>query len=212
MSSFAIRYVTAARLVLVVFITFVASIAHTLLGVVVVGLFPSLAATAGVFRRWALADDRTWTIKETWLLFHGLWRSELGRANALGWAECAVWGLLLFDYWVVNCHVTTVFGTFVAGILFFLMVFLLLATVVSWVLHAHFNESLIWIVRMAIQMIIARPVMTLVLACGELAALAAYWQWPGLLMTFGWSIPVAVASWAVWQYGKLPGFAPDRNT
>ena len=74
MSSFTVRYVNAARIVLVAFITFIASIVHTMMGLVVAGLFPSVAATVGVFRRWALAEDHTWTIKETWLLFHRLWR------------------------------------------------------------------------------------------------------------------------------------------
>lgn len=209
MSSFSERYVNAARLVLIAFITFIASIAHTMLGLVVAGLFPSVAATVGVFRRWALAEDHTWTIKETWLLFHRLWRAELGRANVLGWIEAVLWAVLLFDYWVVNFHVTNAFGTFLAGFLLFLMVFVLLATVVSWVLHAHFNEPVRWIVRMTLQMIIARPLMSLILAASELAVLAAYWQWPGLLMTFGLSIPSAVSTWVVWQYGHLPGFNPE---
>lgn len=204
---FAERYVTALRFVLVAFVTCVASVIHTLLGVIVVGLFPSLAATVGVFRRWALAEDRTWTIKETWLLFHRLWKSELADANALGWLETGLWAVLLFDYWVVNFHVTSVFGTFVAGFLFFVMIFVLLVTAVSWVLHAHFSENVMWVFRMSIQMIIARPLMSLILACGELAVLAACWQWPGLFMTFGWSFPAAVATWVVWQYGKLPGFS-----
>lgn len=209
MSSFSVRYVNAARLVLIAFITFIASIVHTLLGLVVAGLFPSVAATVGVFRRWALAEDHTWTIKETWLLFHRLWRAELGRANTLGWIEAVLWAVLLFDYWVVNFHVTNAFGTFLAGFLLVLMIFVLLATMVSWVLHAHFNEPVRWIVRMTLQMIIARPLMSLILAASELAVLAAYWQWPGLLMTFGLSIPSAVSTWVVWQYGHLPGFNPE---
>ncbi|MCH9276981.1 DUF624 domain-containing protein [Bifidobacterium amazonense] len=208
MSLFSERYMTAMRFVLVAFVVFVASLAHTLLGLVVVGLFPSLGATVGVFRRWALAEDRTWTIKETWLLFHRLWKSELAGSNALGWLEAVLWAVLLFDYWVVNFHETSAFGTFLAGFLLVLMVFSLLVTAVSWVLHAHFTENTAWVFRMSVQMIIARPLMSLILACGELAALAACWQWPGLFMTFGWTIFAAVATWVVWMYGKLPGFMP----
>ena len=211
MSLFAERYVTAARFVLVAFITVVASIAHTLMGLGVAGLFPSLAATVGVLRRWALAEDRTWTITETWRLFHRLWKAELVGANSLGWLEAGLWAVLLFDYWIVNFHVTSVFGTFLAGFLFLLMLFVLLVTVVSWVLHAHFDEGVTWVFRMSVQMVIARPLMSLILACAELAVLALCWQWPGLFMTFGWSFPAAVAVWVVWQYGRLPGFMPAKQ-
>jgi uncharacterized membrane protein YesL len=181
------------------------------MGVVVVGFFPSLAATVGVFRRWALAEDRIWTIAETWTLFHQLWKDELKSANILGWLETIIWAVLGIDYWIVNFHITSVFGTFVAGFLFMIMIFAVLATVVSWVLHVHFDERTMWILRMTIQMIIARPLMSLILICSELAVLAAYWQWPGLLMTFGWAVPAGVATWVVWQYGKLPGFMPQTS-
>ena len=62
MSRFSARYVEASRFVLVLFVTAIASLVYALLGIVIIGTVPSIAATFGVYRRWALSEDRTWTI------------------------------------------------------------------------------------------------------------------------------------------------------
>ena len=207
MQRFALGYEQAARLVLVAFITNLALLAHTIMGLVLVGFFPSLAATCGVFRRWLTDEDREWGIAQTWRTFHRLWKREFKGANIFGWAQAAIWALLLGDYWIVNFHRTGRVGVFVSGILFCLMVFLILATALSWVLFALYDQGVGWILVRSVQMVLARPWMSVVLAFGLALMAFACWSWPGLAVVFGPALPCLLSSSAVWFYGRLDGFS-----
>lgn len=207
MRRFAVGYEQAARLVLVTFITNLAFLAHTLLGLVIVGFFPSLAAACGVFRKWLTDEDREWGVAQTWRTFHRLWRRELKGANVFGWIQAAVWALLLWDYWVVNFHRTGRIGVFVSGVLFCLMIFIGLATALSWVLYAHFDQGVGWTLLKSVQMVLARPWMSIVLAVGLAFLAFVCWSWPGLAVVFGPALLCLLSCSVVWLYGRLDGFS-----
>ena len=74
MKRFAVGYEFLCRIVMMVVVANVAFLVHTLLGLVVVGFFPSIAATYATFRTWLLdVDDRSWSISRTWRTFHQAW-------------------------------------------------------------------------------------------------------------------------------------------
>ena len=84
MKRFAVGYEFLCRIVMMVVVANVAFLVHTLLGLVVVGFFPSIAATYATFRTWLL------TIVHGVSRAHGVpsirhgWRSLVRQINSVG--------------------------------------------------------------------------------------------------------------------------------
>ena len=211
MGSFASGYERGARIVLMVFVVHVAFVVHTLLGAVVVGFFPSIAATYATFRRWVLDADRAWTVRQTWSAFHIAWREDLLGANAFGWPQSAVGALLMWEYFLVGSNDMGVLGVAASGVLLFANVAFVVFAAVSWAVRAHFAERWQWAVRMAIWMLLARPFCS-VMVLGAVAVVAGAWYiWPGVLMVFGISPLIFGVVIAVASFGRLPGLSLRRN-
>lgn len=205
MSGFAAVYERFARVVLMVFVANVAFLAHVLLGVVIAGFFPSVAASATTFRTWALSEDRSWTVRRTWTVFHRAWKTELVPANAFGWPQLTVWLLLVWDYYLVNWNDTGAIGSGVSGLLLFVNVLYGVFALTSWIVRANFDEHAWWIVGTSMRMVIVRPLCSLMTVALLLITAWAWCTWPGLLVTFGLALPMFAAVVAVYSFGRLPG-------
>lgn len=187
MKRFAVGYEFLCRIVMMVVVANVAFLVHTLLGLVVVGFFPSIAATYATFRTWLLdVDDRSWSISRTWRTFHQAWLEELGPANKFGWPQFLIWVLLIWEYWFVQNNDLGTTGFAVSGALLLLNVLYGLFVFVSWAIHVNFAEKLTWVVKTSLSMVIARPLCSLMIA-------------------FGIAVPVFAAMMAIYSWGRLPG-------
>ena len=165
MKRFAVGYEFLCRIVMMVVVANVAFLVHTLLGLVVVGFFPSIAATYATFRTWLLdVDDRSWSISRTWRTFHQAWLEELGPANKFGWPQFLIWVLLIWEYWFVQNNDLGTTGFAVSGALLLLNVLYGLFVFVSWAIHVNFAEKLTWVVKTSLSMVIARPLCSLMIA------------------------------------------------
>ncbi|WP_282837520.1 YesL family protein [Microbacterium flavum] len=217
MNGFATGYERLARTILMVFVANVAFVAHTLLGLIAAGFFPSIAASAATFRTWVLDDTRTWTIRETWTVFHRAWRAELGPANAFGWPQLAVWLLLIWDYYLANWNDMGLLGVGVSGVLLLVNVLFGVFVMISWVVRANFDERAWWVVRTSLRMVIARPLCTVMTVAVLVITVWAWYTWPGILMTFGFALPALAVVLVVSSFGRLPGMGarergrPDRH-
>lgn len=206
MKRVAVTYEYYCRIIMMILVAHAAFIVHTLLGLVVGGLFPSVAAMYATYRTWVInVNDRSWTIRQTWITFHRAWKAELGQANAFGWPQFAVWALLVWEYWLVQNNDMGVFGIGVSGALLLLNLFYGLFVLVSWAVHANFDESPYWTLRTSIAMVIARPMCSLMVLLLFVITVWAYATWPGLMMAFGVSVPVFATMMAVYSWGRLPG-------
>lgn len=206
MGRFAIGYERCCRAVLIAFTLNVAALVHTMLGLVVLGLFPSIGAMYGLWRTWLLKpEDRSWTVRQTWTMFHREWKSELRSANLLGWPMALLGLLVLYDYWVVNWHDAGIFGYACAGILLLLIVALGAFSMLVWTVHANFTENNRWCVRVALQMLIARPLCTLMMVVVAVLTIAIWLKWPGIAVVFGLALPSFLASICIYWFARLPG-------
>ena len=206
MKRFAVGYEFLCRIVMMVVVANVAFLVHTLLGLVVVGFFPSIAATYATFRTWLLdVDDRSWSISRTWRTFHQAWLEELGPANKFGWPQFLIWVLLIWEYWFVQNNDLGTTGFAVSGALLLLNVLYGLFVFVSWAIHVNFAEKLTWVVKTSLSMVIARPLCSLMIALLFLIVVWAYYTWPGLMIAFGIAVPVFAAMMAIYSWGRLPG-------
>ncbi|MBK7822245.1 MAG: DUF624 domain-containing protein [Tessaracoccus sp.] len=205
MRGVALGYERAARVVMMVFVVNVAFVVHVLMGVVIAGFFPAVAASYGTFRTWMLSEERGWTVKQTWVTFHRAWKIDLGAANAFGWPQLLVGLLLVWDYYLANWNDMGVAGFAVSGFLLLINVFYGLFVLASWVVRSNFDERPWWVVRTSLQMVIARPLCSAMIVALLVATVWAWSQWPGILMTFGFAVPIFAVVMAVYSFGRLPG-------
>ena len=206
MKRFAVGYEFLCRVIMMACVVHVAFIVHTVLGAVVGGLFPAVAASYATYRTWLLdVGDRSWSISRTWSVFHQAWKEELGSANALGWPMFLVWMLLVWDYYLVSWNDMGVIGLVASGVLVVVNIFYGLFMMVTWAIHVNFDERALWVIRMSAQMVIARPLCSLMIAALFVVTAWAYVTWPGLAVAFGVSVPVFAAMMAIYSFGRLPG-------
>lgn len=208
MGSFAIGYERFCRMLLMVFIVNIAIVVHTIIGIVILGLFPSIAAAYATYRTWLLSDDKGWTVRETWTTFHAAWREDIISASLFGWAQTAVFAVLAYSYWLVLHNDMGTLGYAASGVLLLALVFMGLFSFLSWVVRANFAEPNRWAVRMTLQMIIARPICSLLTILLFLLTICIWALWPGILMVFGISVPIGLMMVVAYYYGRLPGMTP----
>lgn len=206
MNRVAVWYEFVCRVILMVVVVHVAFIVHTVMGLVVAGLFPSIAASCSTYRTWLLdVHDRSWTISRTWTVFHCAWKDELKGANLFGWPQFLVWALLIWEYWLVQNNDMGVVGIGVSGALLLLNLIYGLFVFVSWPVRSNFDEGPWWTLRTSLMMVIARPLCSLMVFLLFLLTIWAYVTWPGLMMAFGVSVPMFATMMAVYSWGRLPG-------
>ncbi|MCI1832632.1 MAG: DUF624 domain-containing protein [Bifidobacterium sp.] len=206
MKRVAVGYEHLCRIILMVFITHVAFVVHTCAGLVLAGFFPSVAATYATYRTWLLdVDDRSWSMRQTWITFHRAWKKELVAANVLGWPQFALWALIVWEYWLVQNNDFGVSGIAVSGLLLVVNVFYGLFVILSWAVHANFDEGPVWIVRTSLGMVIARPLCSMMIVLLLLITAWIYSMWPGLVVAFGLAVPIYVFMATVYSWGRLPG-------
>ncbi|WP_418969818.1 YesL family protein [Alloscardovia omnicolens] len=211
MAKFAVFYEKLCRLILMIFIVNVAIFVHTLVGVVVVGFFPSIAAAHNTYRVWLLSEDRAWRVRHIWLVFHREWKANLGLANRFGWIQLGISLLLAYDYFIVNWNVRTgMLGVVLSGFFVVLLAFMLIHSAMVWAVQSHFEESIMWIMRYSFSMVIARPLCSIMLGCSMFIISWCYVQWPGLIIAFGLSAYACATQVLVYSFAKLPGLTPVR--
>ena len=206
MQRFAVGYEFICRIIMMLMVCQVAFVVHTVMGLVVGGLFPSVAALYTTFRTWLLdVNDRSWTIKQSWVTFHRAWKAELVDANLFGWPQFIVWALLIWDYYLANWNDMGRVGYAVAGILLLINVLYGLFVLVSWAVRANFDEKPMWVVRTSVSMVIARPLCSFMIIVLFVGSVWAYSTWPGLGVALGATVPVFLTMMAIYSFGRLPG-------
>ncbi|MDF2916679.1 MAG: hypothetical protein K0S70_896 [Microbacterium sp.] len=211
MKGLALGYERFARIALMIFVVQVAFLAHTLLGAVVAGFFPSTAAANSTFRTWLLSIDRSWTATHTWTVFHRAWKTELGAANAFGWPQAAIGVLLAWEYYVVNWNDTGLPGVIVSGLLLVANIAYIVFVAISWPVRATLEGPAGWIVRVTLRLMIVRPLCSAAIIALLLTTAWAWYSWPGILVTFGLSAPIFSAAATVYFLGRLPGMSASRT-
>jgi uncharacterized membrane protein YesL len=206
MRRFALWYEYVCRIIMNVFVTHIAFLVHTLMGAVIVGFFPSIAATNTTYRAWLRdVDDREWKAGRTWAVFHHAWKTELRSANMFGYPQFALWAFLAWDYYLANNNYMGKTGIGISGLLLLVNVLYGIFVFLSWIVRADFEEKPGWIIKYSLSMVVARPLCSLMLLLLTGIVMWAYFKWPGLAVAFGVAIPAFVATIAVYSFGRLPG-------
>lgn len=205
MARFAVGYERVCRAIMTAFIIHVAFIVHTLMGLVVVGLFPAVSASFATWRTWMVAEDRWWTCKETWTIFHRAWKADLRKANLAGWPQLVLWLVVIYDYYIANWCDASTLGYATSGLLLLIIVIYGLFSLTFWTVMANFDESILWCVKMTLQMLLCRPLCTVCILVSLVFIAAAWGTWPGIFVAFGLSPLVFASSGCVYYLARIPG-------
>lgn len=212
MHRFAVGYERFCRVIWVVFNINMAFIAHTLMGLIVIGLFPSIAATYATIRSWLLDEDQSWTWRQVWKTFHEAWGEDIAAANGFGWIQGITGAFLAWDYFIANTNpLGGVVGFAVSGLLLLLNVIYWLVSLMSWLIRAHFDENIMWILRMSVAMCIARPLSSLLIIAEFLLTVWVWFTWPGVFMAFGVVVPLFFVVVTIYSFAKIPGFSAHKD-
>ncbi|WP_125776472.1 YesL family protein [Antribacter gilvus] len=182
-------------------------IVHTLLGGVVLGAFPATAAVVSVLRRDAMvasgwADDAG--REPLWREFHAVWRRELGPANVVGAVLAAAWLVVVVDHRLLR-SVEIAAAPVLEVLLWAVTLGLVAVTATVLVLHAHFDDGPLAVLRRSLVLTVARPGISAMCAALLVAAVCLYYVLPGLAVVFGVAVPAAALVGYVWRTGLLPG-------
>ncbi|MGY5764157.1 YesL family protein [Brachybacterium sp. DNPG3] len=183
-------------------------LAGTLAGGVLLGIGPATAAVHAVLRRDRMdrrleeldrpVPSRARLGREFWT--H--WRAGLLPANLLAAVLGAGWAVIAVDRWVLGPGIGAA-TPWLSGVVVALTVVLALLSAVVWPLQAHFSDPLPRLLRMALVLLLARPLRTLAVA-GVLAATIAVWgAVPGLVPVFGIVLPAWAITAIYWRAGVL---------
>ncbi|QHC58895.1 DUF624 domain-containing protein [Rathayibacter sp. VKM Ac-2760] len=211
MAAIAERYEAACRVVLLVLVVSAAAVLYSLRGLVVAGVFPSVAAAHATYRAWLIGDDRSWSVRHTVSTFARAWREEFPHANTPGYVLLAVGGVLWIDHRVLGAVEVDGTGVAVTGILLVVSALFTLFCLVFWIVRAHFQERTRWVVRTAAQLLVARPLCTLLLGAVLLLLLQLAASVPALGVLAAAAVLPFAASAVVFAFGRLPGFSAREH-
>ena len=207
MASLAERYEAACRVVLLIVVVSAATVLFTLRGAVIAGFFPAVAAAHTVYRARLLDADGDRSLRRAVALFARSWREEFPRANAPGAVLLGAAAVLWLDHRILGGVDVDGIGVAVTGVLLVVSALFALFAVEFWVVRAHFEERTRWHVRTTVQLLLARPVCTLMLGAVLLLLLALATSLPGLGLAAAGAVLPFAATAVVAAFGRLPGLS-----
>jgi len=112
-------------------------IIYSLLGLIVVGIFPSTIAALGVARQWLIKDKEI----KVWKVYKNIYKEEFIQSNIAGWILTFVGFVLYMNYQVMKAWQGELF--FIIPFAFLLVLFLYFLLVL-WIfpLMVHYNAKL----------------------------------------------------------------------
>ncbi|SDZ31250.1 Uncharacterized membrane protein YesL [Evansella caseinilytica] len=154
----------------------------TLLGIVVLGLFPSTAATFAVVRKWIMKETDVPVFKTFWSAY----KKEFFRSNLLGYVLVFVGAVLVIDLLFFNQSSSPVFHVLSIPVMAFSFLFLLMLFYVFPV-FVHYEMNMLQILKNSFFMVLLNPLPTAVMLAGTLGIGFILFKLQGLLPIFGMS-------------------------
>ncbi|MBD3689015.1 DUF624 domain-containing protein [Nanchangia anserum] len=209
LARFALSYEALCRLICRLVVCHVLAVATSCAGLIVFGVFPALEAIVRVTRYERLRGAPL-RVRDLPATFWRFWREGLIGANVRGWVSTVILLGLAIEYRVTNVVGRGLLAYACAGVLLLLIIVLTLAWVNLVFLSAHMHLGAGPLIRTAVLMVCARPLVTLASLVIIAVWSALVIKLPALVIAFGIT-PVLVALTHIrWVWAKLPGTQPDH--
>lgn len=156
----------------------------SVLGLLVLGIFPATAALFAVMRKLLMQSEDISIFK----LFWNSYKNEFLKSNLLGFVISFIGFLLYIDYRVLQQLSVNILHQSLTITSFILIFLYVLVSIYIFPIFVHFNMSTFGYIKHAFILAIARPLKTLLVIVGLAVILYVLRLVPGLIPVFGVSL------------------------
>lgn len=170
-------------------------ISFTLLGFVLVGIFPATVAVLSTIRKWSYQDENT-----IWKDFIDAYKREFLKSNLYGW----VW-LIIIAFFIIGLDLLSVsFHPYVYFSVVACILILLIVSLYCPFLYIHYQLSFITYMKTAFVLTFLYPHFTILIVVSFLFCYLLFSVIPGLIPFFIISLPAWMAvSVSLFLFNKL---------
>ncbi|MFD2656999.1 YesL family protein [Gracilibacillus thailandensis] len=158
-------------------------IGFTLFGLVIVGLFPSTAATFSIVRKWVSGNTDIPLFKTFWKAY----RQSLRQANILGYIIAIMGYILYLDFLFVTLVENDYLMLLTIPFLF-ISIFLLLTSFYVFPVYVHYDMKLLQVLKSSFFIMVLNPIPTAVMVLGVFGITYGLWYFQGLALFFSMSL------------------------
>lgn len=173
----------------------------SVVGLGILGVFPSTSALFSVLRKWFIGQEQVKITKE----FFQYYRQDFWKSNGLGYSLLFIAVILWIDFQFVSSIAH--YSTFTLGyIVLLLLAFSLLSCCVVFPIYAHYQLSFLHYIKYTLLFPITNTLSMIVLTVLLFIAQAIFHQFPGFIMFIGVSFPAFIVmkiTYPIFQ-GKQP--------
>ncbi|QGH34171.1 DUF624 domain-containing protein [Gracilibacillus salitolerans] len=158
-------------------------IGFTLSGLILLGLFPSTAATFAVVRKWVSGNTDIPLFKTFWKAF----RESIVQANILGYIAVAAGYILYLDF----LFITLVENDYVMLLtipFLFVSILFILTSFYLFPVYVHYDMKVLQVIKSAFFIMVLNPLPTLVMVMGVFGITYGLWNLQGLALFFSMSL------------------------
>ena len=162
-------------------------IGFSLVGLVVLGLFPATISMFTVIRKWILGEGDIPILRTFWTTY----KSEFLRSNGLGLLIAIVSGIIVLDL-VFMKNLGNGFTNAIQIPLYMFMFAVVMTTFYLFPIYVHYELKLIQMIKNSFFMMLINPLENLVMIAGIVAMSFVVKFIPGLGFFFGGSLSAAI--------------------
>lgn len=156
----------------------------TLLGAGVLGLFPSTAATFMVTKKWITGSHDAPVFK----VFLKAYKDSFKEANIIGYIILIFSYILYLDFLFITVSPSD-YALLLTIPLFFISILFILTVMYIFPVYVYYEMRILQVLKSSFFIMILNPLSTLVMGLGVFGITFVLWQFQGLAIFFGLSLP-----------------------
>lgn len=158
-------------------------LSFTILGLVILGLFPATNAMFAIVRKWIIGETDIPVFKTFWKIY----KQEFVKSNMLGYLVSSVGYILYMDFVILNASTSNLVNLLNIPILLLSLIYLLTMFYI-FPIFVHYDMKLFQVVKAAFFMMILNPLATFIMLLGSVSTYYIMINLQGLIPIFSGSV------------------------
>ncbi|HZH61463.1 MAG TPA: DUF624 domain-containing protein [Metabacillus sp.] len=156
----------------------------TIMGIVILGVFPATTALFAVIRKLIMQDEDT----SIFSLFWSTYKKEFARSNLLGAVISLIGAILVIDIYILMQLEPSILNQTIKVILLLVFMIYLITTIYVFPIFVHLDLKIFGCIKYAFVLVIGRPLYTILLIICLIIISFVLRSIPGLIPVFGVSL------------------------
>ncbi|WP_112182338.1 MULTISPECIES: YesL family protein [Paraliobacillus] len=156
----------------------------SLLGLIIVGVFPATAAMFNVLRKLIIESEDTPIFKTFWEGY----KTSLIKSNIIGYISLVIGFVLIIDIRVIQQLDSSILNQIITISLYVILVIYALINFYLFPIFSHYELKILEYFKYSIILVLAKPLQTVFLLLGFIVLAYMYQKISGLIPVFGISI------------------------